>query len=105
MKRPVPMAPPSPIITSCALPRLRRRPLSRSLGLSVLSLRIRPSVGYDARPHRRRVSVVVGDARIVAGADDPDDEHALVRGRLEGMQLLARQEDDIARLHRCLVLL
>src|SRR5215469_8078688 len=85
------MAPPSPIITIWALPRLRLRPTSGSLTLSALALRIRAL----ARPDGSLVVII--DARVVAGTDHPDHEHAVRGGRFQGMQLLARQENRLAR--------
>src|SRR5579862_3799346 len=84
MKSPVPIAPPSPIRTIWVWPRSRLRPLSRWLIET-----------------RFPVSVIVGDAGIVAGADHADDVETLGGSRLERVQLLARQEDHIARPHPC----
>src|SRR5947207_5782081 len=98
MNRPVPIAPPSPIITIYVLPRPRCSPLSRSL---IETDFMRCGAGTQRPP----ASVIVGDAGVVPGADHADDVDAVGRGRLERVQLLARQEDHIAGLNPRLAIL
>src|ERR1700752_1949439 len=98
MNRPVPIAPPSPIITICALPRPRRNPVSRSL-IGRDFMRCAVEAAKEGAGLFRRgappASVVVRDAGVVPGADNADDVDALGRGCLERVQLLARQENPI----------
>src|SRR5215469_15407921 len=108
MNRPVPMAPPSPIITICVLPRPRRNPVSRSaIGRDFMCCAAgaaKDGAGLF-RQSAPPASVVVRDAGVVPGADHPDDVDALGGGCLERVQLLARQENHIAGLHPRLAVL
>ena len=60
----------------------------------------------EFRPGRNNpASVIVGDAGVVPGTYHADDVDAVGRGRLERVQLLARQEDHIAGLNPRLAIL
>src|SRR4029077_9492281 len=83
MKRPVPMAPPSPIMTIWPLLKPRCNPPSRS--------------AIEGRT--RGASVVIVDAGIVTGADDADHVDSPRGRRLQRMELLARQKNHISRPH------
>src|SRR5690348_9617342 len=97
MNRPVPIAPPSPIITICVLPRPRRSPVSRSMiGRDFMRYGDRTGTGLRRATAR---SVVVRNAGVVPGADHTDDVDTVSRGCLERVQLLAWQENDIASPH------
>src|SRR5262245_40690803 len=108
MNRPVPMAPPSPIITIWVLPRPRRNPVSRSV-IGRRFMRCGADAAKDGAGLFRRsapvASVVVRDAGVVPGADHADDVEALGRGCLERVQLFARQENHVAGPHPRLAIL
>src|SRR5215469_4934738 len=108
MNRPVPMAPPSPIITICVLPRPRCNPVSRSAIGRGFMRRAAEAAKDGAGLFRQSAppaSVVVRDAGVVPGTDHADDVETLGRGCLEGVQLLARQENHIAGPHPRLAVL
>ena len=61
----------------------------------------RRDAAQDREEHRaRRLTGSVVDARIFAGVDHADDVHAVRRSALQGVHVLAREEDHVAGPHR-----